>query len=483
MKKLLGLLVVSFLFFLSPSVTLGYGECSHYGSMSIYNSWNGTCKCMSGYTFDKNIFGETTCVSMNTYCRNKYGFHAGASLLGNSCECSYGYVFGTDSFGNESCVNADYLCRDKHGYNSKYNNSKNTCECKSGTVFRKKTYSNELECVSCTTKHGIYAQYNYLTNKCECKSGYTLDDDNWCVEKSNSAYFFLKELNENNNEAIVCSNYNLQCYRIEYSMFGCSDWIIDDYVEDDVVINMGKDFDVDGGIFSGDYLVLHDDDTNCKILESEKVDDDFQLEDKISYYSGVSISNNCGENSMEMFNGKCQCYTGYTWESDDSSNLDCVKIEVEKSCGNNAVSSNNKCICKEGYIWESEDLTNTNCVKIKTTSTKTETISTTQTETTSKKYSLDELKFKKIDDFKVLAKKTPKGIILMLWKPENSVASQIKSYEYSLTDKNGEKQAVILHKKKLLLFKPKTGMSYNLHIFGKDESGNIVAEAEFLMEQ
>jgi hypothetical protein len=194
--------------------------------------------------------------------------------------------------------------------------------------------------------------------------------------------------------------------------------------------------------------------------------------------------------------GNCMCDQGYYWENIQNK---CVVIPVVvhecsegfswnessesclQDCGLNTYESGDQCLCKTGYTWK--DDSSLSCVKIKTTSTKTETISTTQTETTSKKYTLDELKFKKIDDFKVLAKKTPKGIILMLWKPENSVASQIKSYEYSLTDKNGEKQAVILHKKKLLLFKPKTGMSYNLHIFGKDESGNIVAEAEFLMEQ
>src|SRR3989338_8012040 len=67
---------VIYLAFFLPSNSQAYGECSDYGIWATYDYLSGNCKCMSGYVFGKDIFGETTCVYGNTVCHDKYGYNS-----------------------------------------------------------------------------------------------------------------------------------------------------------------------------------------------------------------------------------------------------------------------------------------------------------------------------------------------------------------------------------------------------------------------
>ncbi|PZM86328.1 hypothetical protein DLH72_01165 [Candidatus Gracilibacteria bacterium] len=57
-----------------------------YGIMSIENL-DGTCSCLSGYTFGK----DNQCVSKTKYCQENHGYGATYNSLNDQCECSYGY--------------------------------------------------------------------------------------------------------------------------------------------------------------------------------------------------------------------------------------------------------------------------------------------------------------------------------------------------------------------------------------------------------
>jgi hypothetical protein len=239
MKKILISIFILSSFFLSPA-TKAFGECSQYGTMVIYNPYSNTCQCMSGY------------------------------------------VLGSDMFGNQSCVRADSICHNQLGFNSQYNDLENRCECKSQYVLREKNYGSGLECVTCTTKHGFNSSYNWSTKSCECNDGYTLGKDGTCIKQNNSAYYFMKEVKSGSNEIIVCSKYNNQCFRIVYSnSVGCSSSAVEKYAGRDVVINLGKDFNIDSGLNS-DYLFLQDHNVSCNIWSVNKVSNNYSLQDKVS---------------------------------------------------------------------------------------------------------------------------------------------------------------------------------------------------------
>jgi hypothetical protein len=69
--------------------------------------------------------------------------------------------------------------------------------------------------------------------------------------------------------------------------------------------------------------------------------------------------------------------------------------------------------------------------------------------------------------------------MVIIFKPNANVASDVKKYEVDLLDEEGNEQSIILHRKKLLLFKPKDDYLYIIKIRGKDKNGNIVAESVF----
>jgi len=205
-------LAVLFIFPLKVNASLG---CLDYGM--AYEDFDGYCKCMSGYIWDKNILGQPYCVS----CSTKYGYGATSDFSGG-CKCMSGYVMGKNFLGEPYCISGDTYCSDKHGYHSSYNS---------------------------------------LAQACECDSGYTFGDNGQCVEKQNNVYFYLKELDTDNKQAIIRSNYDYAYYLITYGS-GCYSFSFDNYLHDNIVVNLGTDFDVD----RYDKIVLYDDDEVCDIV-------------------------------------------------------------------------------------------------------------------------------------------------------------------------------------------------------------------------
>jgi hypothetical protein len=63
------------------------------------------------------------------------------------------------------------------------------------------------------------------------------------------------------------------------------------------------------------------------------------------------------------------------------------------------------------------------------------------------------LRFKKIGDISVSAKKTANGI-MVIWKPDSADSTAVNKYRIELRDQDGNEQPIILQKKKLLLFRP-----------------------------
>ena len=243
-----------------------------YGYNSRYDSLSGSCECSYGYILGKDTLGQTACISENQACKNQYGYNARSSYSGK-CECSYGYGFGTNILGKTECISLDSICRDKYGYNSSHNSLTDSCECGSGYEMSQKSYGSGLECQSCFSKYGLHSSYNYLSKKCECDDGYTLDSNNKCVKKQNNVYFMLKELDTDERKAIIKSDYDYRYYLVSYGV-GCYSFSFRRYLNNQIVVNLGTDFDLD----RWDKIVLQDDDEVCDITSVERADSSTTLE-------------------------------------------------------------------------------------------------------------------------------------------------------------------------------------------------------------
>lgn len=282
---MIGVLLFVGAFFMQEKV-YAYGDCSEYGFMATYDYLSGGCKCMSGYVFGKYFLGQTTCVSGDTVCHDKYGYNSRYDSLSSSCECSYGYVFGKDSIGRTQCVSPDSICTDQLGYNARYNSLYDKCECRSGYVISGGRCTTDGDGV-CHSKHGLYSSYDDLNNSCECDSGYTFDDSNQCVEKQNNVYFTLKELDTDEQKAIIKSDYDYRYYLISYNS-GCYSFSFRRYLNHQIVVNLGTDFDLD----TWDKVVLQDDNEVCDITRVERADSSTSLqpEEENSFYYDTSPS-------------------------------------------------------------------------------------------------------------------------------------------------------------------------------------------------
>ena len=330
-------------FFLQKK-TEAYGECSQYGTWATYDSYSNTCKCMSGYVFGK-LLGQDYCVSGDSICYDKYGYGSDYDSLSGSCECSYGYVFGTDSIGRTQCITEDQACKNQLGYNAR--SSLGRCECGYGYVI------SGGQCTDgdsvCRDKHGIYSSYTSYNNSCECDDGYTLDDYNQCVKKQNNVYFTLKELDTDNREAIIRSDYDFRYYHIRYGV-GCFSSSFRGYLNSRIVVNLGTDFDLD--IF--DTIVLQDDDETCDILSRTKVDSSFTMEKDETIYVPVYIPTAPTPiptriNPTPVL-GKTPIPAPLTCEDGSAPSLDkktCVKIPNNS---HPAYDGKNIWLCNEGYV-------------------------------------------------------------------------------------------------------------------------------------
>ncbi len=271
-------LVLLTAFFVLPGQTKAYyGDgCDQYGPMA-YSS-GGYCKCLSGYVFSTDYSGNKYCTSADSVCYDKYGYSSRYDSLTDSCKCSYGYVFGKNALGRTACISEDQSCKDQYGYNAR-STLGGQCECSYGYVMSggQCTDGNYV----CHSKNGIYSSYNDSSNRCECDSGYTLDDSNQCVKKQNNVYFKLLDVDTDNRQAIIKSEYDSSKYLITYG-YGCYAFSISRYVNHDFVVNLGTDFYLD----TYDTLVLQDDDETCDITHRERTyDDTLQTEEpSTSYY-------------------------------------------------------------------------------------------------------------------------------------------------------------------------------------------------------
>ena len=329
-KKIINLifLLVVFVFVLILGAKAhAFYDCSSYGFYA-YSDGLGYCKCMSGYVWGTDYFGNRVCVSGDSKCIEQYGIMSTYDSFSGKCECSYGYLFGTDSIGRTQCISDDSFCRNKLGYNSKYNILTDSCECNYGYELSYKTFGSGYECKSCSMKYGFHSSYDSLLKKCECDNGYTLKDGE-CVEKHNSAYFKLKEVNADNREAIIKSDYTGSCYHISYGI-GCFSSSIKRYVNNDIVVNMGTDFYVD----AWDWLVLQNDNEECNLTRVSGVNCNYSLEEDsdLSTYNYFILKqlldqNSCGNNSALTIDNKCQCNADYQWvDGGNPNNFDCEKI-------------------------------------------------------------------------------------------------------------------------------------------------------------
>jgi hypothetical protein len=98
-------------------------------------------------------------------------------------------------------------------------------------------------------------------------SGYTFDASEQCVEKQNNVYFTLKELDTDEKRAIIKSSYDYRYYLVSYNT-GCYSSSFRRYLNQQIVVNLGTDFDLD----RWDKIVLQDDNEVCDIASREKVD-------------------------------------------------------------------------------------------------------------------------------------------------------------------------------------------------------------------
>lgn len=167
-----------FIFFTNQNQAYSYYDCSGYGPFA-YSDGTGYCKCSYGYVMS-SFLGGSYCVSIEQYCRDKYGYNATSDYLTNECKCVSGHSFGKDMFGNTSCVNNSSLCQDSYGINSEYDSSSGKCRCKNGYSFSKDMYG-ETECISnntfCNNNYGSNSRYNSLSDECECLSDYSFGKD------------------------------------------------------------------------------------------------------------------------------------------------------------------------------------------------------------------------------------------------------------------------------------------------------------------
>lgn len=273
--------VLSFLVFVicvipTPSQAYYGDSCSQYGIFAY--EIGGYCKCTSGYVFGTDVLGNKTCVSADSVCSDKYGYASRYDSLSGSCECNYGYSL-HNQYGRTQCVSNSSICSDQIGIMSTYNSLSDSCECMSGYVI------DGGQCKSgtsvCRARHGLYSSYTSYNNKCSCDDGYTLDDNNQCVEKQNNVYFKLVDLDTDNRQAIVKSDYDSRQYLVSYGV-GCLSSAFERYRYKRLVINLGTDYDLD----RWDTIVLQDDDQTCSITSRERTYEDAleTEEEDYSYY-------------------------------------------------------------------------------------------------------------------------------------------------------------------------------------------------------
>ncbi len=282
-------------FFVFSSWLFGLVSASCYTDYGVYarDNYNWTCSCMQWYHFENKYWFWTQCVQDPT-CYDLYGIWS-KDNYNWTCSCRDWYVWWVDVLWNKKCVDANQSCRDQYWW---WSESAWWWMCKCSSSY---TWSTDIlwnkQCVTCSTKYGLHSSYDYLLSSCTCDKWYTLWKDGQCVEKQNNVYFLLKELDTDNNQAILYADY--KTYLVGYWVGCLSIWKYENKL---IVVNLWTDFTLD----TRDTLVLPDDDQTCSITSKELVDDTYTLKSCVDIY---------WDNSVEVWNNKCSCGVGYVWNS------------------------------------------------------------------------------------------------------------------------------------------------------------------------
>jgi len=189
--------------------------------------------------------------------------------------------------------------------------------------------------------------YNSLDNSCKCNPGYAIfDNGTACV----SGYSYCT------NKYGIHANYsslNLRCEcSYGYSIVG-GQCISDD---EQCQTQLGS---------HSSYNSLND---NCKC------DYGYYIVNGQCIEADSSCQAQFGSNSEAGDPGKCQCKTGFQWDSTGTSCVrkDAPPITNTNLCGLNSISTTEgKCRCKTGYKWVSSDPNDLNCTKIENGATST----------------------------------------------------------------------------------------------------------------
>ncbi|MEK7499940.1 MAG: hypothetical protein AAB649_05035 [Patescibacteria group bacterium] len=213
---------------------------------------------------------------------------------------------------------------------SRYNSLTDKCECMSGYVISggRCTYGNTV----CSTKFGSYSRYNSLSKSCECNSGYTLSDSGQCVEKQNNVYFKLLDVNTDDRQAIIKSEYDSRKYLITYN-YGCYSSSMQRAKNRQIVVNLGTDFELD----TWDKIVLQDDSEVCDITHRERTYED-SLKTKVEDYSYYVPTPAPAPKST------------YISPPQPSASLDPIELCTQKLGPYGIVAGQNSCGCANGYV-------------------------------------------------------------------------------------------------------------------------------------
>ncbi len=286
-----------------------YGSsCSEFGFMA-YESSPWYCKCMSWYVMRDGIFGST-CVSMDSACRDDYGVMANYDSLSGKCSCTRWWVFWKDVMWKLSCISWSNYCSKQLWYWSEYDSLSWDCKCSSGYTLGKDMFG-EYQCMMCSSVYGIHSKYSYLKNACVCNDGYTLNSDSGkCEEKSYSAYFLLVKYDEVADKVLVYSSYTHDYYVLELR-YAVGMYKIEDFVGKNIVINLGTDQKVN----RWDKFVL-----NNETKTTDIVIDIQSVEDANDEYALDTCEDIYWDHTIDI-GDKCYCESWYEW---NTSKTNCI---------------------------------------------------------------------------------------------------------------------------------------------------------------
>lgn len=313
MKKILYIFALLLILLIPVSSVLAVHVNGYYRSNGTYvNSYERTApdgNPYNNYSYPGNYnpnTGSITGGNPDTYLNNYYN----NSSLGSS------YTYPVSTYvPTPSCPSM-----------STYDSSSDSCKCYSGYIVSGSSCVNAN--LYCSDKIGLMSQYNSISKTCECMYGYEYDGSS-CVYKSKYS-------------SLSSSTCPLHSSKSTTDSTKCS-------CDIGYQVNTAKD-----------SCVIAPVKTNAELCN-----DSF------------------GINSSPTSDGKCQCNTGYEWTADNKSCVkslicegDTIKsgnkcITLDESCqntyglnsigisGSKTLENTNKCNCKTGYQWNT---TKTSCV-------------------------------------------------------------------------------------------------------------------------